>query len=80
MIATGYMTDTVANFPGGPSAGLGSWDPFVVRYGSGGTLLDSRRDGGTGNDTGRALSHSSEASFSYAGSFEGSLPDLVGWR
>lgn len=68
VFVTGTVQDTVANFPGGSSDGLGGRDSFRVIFASDGTLVSSARDGGAGNDVGQGVAIAG-ASYVYAGNF-----------
>lgn len=68
---TGVVNDTVANFPGGSSSGLGGADAFLVIYSRLGAVQNTARNGGTGDDTGYSVDLRSGFS-AVVGGFEGS--------
>jgi hypothetical protein len=75
VFATGYMgTGTGGvDFGGGALFSAGLSDVFLVKYSSIGQHIWSKRFGGSGNDSGMAISTDSAGSVIVAGSFEGTV-------
>ena len=75
VFATGYIgTGTMgADFGGGPIFSVGLADIFLVKYSASGQHLWSKRFGGSGNDTGMAVSTDPAGNVTIAGSFEGTV-------
>jgi hypothetical protein len=73
VFATGYFGTGAlgVDFGGGPLFSAGLSDVFLVKYSAAGQHIWSRRLGGTGNDTGLAISTDSAGSVIVMGSFEG---------
>jgi hypothetical protein len=73
--ATGYIGvgSGGVDFGGGPLSSAGMYDVFLVKYSPSGQHIWSKRFGGSGNDTGMAISTDSSGNVIVAGSFEGSV-------
>jgi fibronectin type 3 domain-containing protein len=74
IFATGYIGTAAAgvDFGGGPIFSAGLYDVFLVKYTAAGQHVWSKRFGGSGNDTGMAISTDSTGNVIVVGSFEGS--------
>jgi hypothetical protein len=73
VFATGYIGTAAAgvDFGGGPIFSAGLYDMFLVKYSPTGQHIWSKRFGGSGNDTGMAISTDGSGNVIVAGSFEG---------
>jgi hypothetical protein len=74
VLATGYMgaSGEGVDFGGGALVSVGAYDVFLVKYSPSGQHVWSKRFGGSGNDTGMAISADAAGNVIIAGSFEGS--------
>jgi hypothetical protein len=71
-LVTGYFRNTV-DFGGGPLTSAGSWDIFVLRLGSSGNHVWSRRYGSVSNDRGHGASATSDGGALVTGYFRGTV-------
>jgi hypothetical protein len=75
VFATGYIGAAAGgvDFGGGPLVSAGLYDVFLAKYSAAGQYLWAKRFGGTGNDTGLAVSTDSAGNVIIAGTFEGTV-------
>jgi len=75
VFATGYIGAAAGgvDFGGGALYSAGLYDVFLAKYSASGQYLWAKRFGGTGNDTGLAVSTDGSGNVIIAGTFEGTV-------